>query len=229
MKKLNFVGGEPFIVAKHLGDLVKYCKDDLSLESVSIVTNGSKVTSQWLDEYGKYVDIIAVSCDSFNEETNRKIGRGQGTPLNHVRRLSRMCNKHGIKFKINTVVNQHNFQEDMNEPIRAIAPSRWKVFQVLMIERKNRSDETLRDMRSFLISDAEFQAFCDAHSGNECFVPVSNDIMRSSYLLLDEYMRFLNKGVGEPTESILKVGVAAALKHVYWDTKSFMERGGYYY
>ena len=52
--------------------------------------------------------------------------------------------------------------------------------------------------------------------------------MASSYLLLDEYLRFLNKGVGKPTKSILEIGVAAALKDVYWDEDRFEMRGGIY-
>ena len=46
MKKINFAGGEPFLIkkGKYLGELVKFCKEDLCLESVSIVTNGSMVS-----------------------------------------------------------------------------------------------------------------------------------------------------------------------------------------
>ena len=43
MKKVNFAGGEPFMQAEFLGELVQYCKETLKLESVSIVTNGSRV------------------------------------------------------------------------------------------------------------------------------------------------------------------------------------------
>ena len=52
--------------------------------------------------------------------------------------------------------------------------------------------------------------------------------MASSYLLLDEYLRFLNKGVGKPTQSILEIGVDAALENVYWDEDGFEKRGGVY-
>jgi hypothetical protein len=45
------------------------------LESVSIVNNGSKVTEKWMSEYAYYLDIMAVSCDSFDGETNKRIGR----------------------------------------------------------------------------------------------------------------------------------------------------------
>ncbi len=55
MKKINFSGGEPFIQArgKYVGDLVVYCKQELQLESVSIVTNGSLVKEGWFVKYGK--------------------------------------------------------------------------------------------------------------------------------------------------------------------------------
>lgn len=41
-------------------------------------------------------------------------------------------------------------------------------------------------------------------------------------------MRFLNKNVKEPTKSILKIGVQAAMNDVYWDEESFARRGGEY-
>jgi radical S-adenosyl methionine domain-containing protein 2 len=54
--------------------------------------------------------------------------------------------------------------------------------------------------------------------------------MAKSYLLLDEYMRFLDKGNGleKTSESILKVSVAEALLQVEWDVESFEKRGGIY-
>ncbi len=228
MEKINFAGGEPFMNAELLGQLVQYCKETLKLESVSVVTNGSKVSQKWLAKYGQYLDIMAISCDSFVEATNTKIGRGTGTHLKTVMNLSQKCKEHGIMLKINTVVNQYNFHEDMNAAIEEIQPFRWKCFQVLIVPEENGSEDTLRDGRRFLINDDEWHRFCDKHKHQECFVPESNDVMASSYLLLDEYLRFLNKGVGKPTKSILEIGVAAALKDVYWDEGGFEMRGGIY-
>lgn len=73
MEKINFSGGEPFLPqgGKHLGEMVKYCKETLKLQSVTIVSNGSLITEKWLKNYGKFLDILAVSCDSFDEETNK--------------------------------------------------------------------------------------------------------------------------------------------------------------
>lgn len=54
MEKINFSGGEPFIKNKgnYVGQLVHYCKQELDLPSVTIVSNGSLITEEWFQEYG---------------------------------------------------------------------------------------------------------------------------------------------------------------------------------
>lgn len=49
MRKINFSGGEPFTKPQFLGNLVKFCKVDLALESVTIVSNGSLITEKWFE------------------------------------------------------------------------------------------------------------------------------------------------------------------------------------
>ena len=78
---------------------------------------------------GEFLDIMAVSCDSFDEETNRLIGRYQ-TGKDHLRCLRNVrdwCRQYHVAFKINTVVNTYNVDEDMSHNIRELAPVRWKV------------------------------------------------------------------------------------------------------
>ena len=165
MRKINFAGGEPFLEPKFLGELARYvlfqtailtstsslievngfryCKEDLRMESISVVTNGSKVKEEWLKKYAKYLDIMAVSCDSFDEATNKLVGRGKGTHLDTFINLSKLCRKYNIKFKVNTVVCRYNFKEDMNAAIEKVQPFRWKCFQVLVIPGENDSSATL--------------------------------------------------------------------------------------
>lgn len=131
MKKINISGGEPFLFP-HLGDLIQFCKTELNLESTGIISNGSKVTLKWLEEYGEYLDILGISCDSFDDETNRKIGRKdegnlKGVHKNKVKLIAEWCRDRKIMFKLNTVVNKWNWEEDMNDCIEEIAPFRWKV------------------------------------------------------------------------------------------------------
>ncbi|KAL9606963.1 MAG: hypothetical protein Q9204_009395, partial [Flavoplaca sp. TL-2023a] len=80
----------------------------------------------------------------------------------------------------------------------------------------------------FTISNGEYQTFLSRHAYQKSLVPESNAVMKSSYLILDENMRFLNKGVKEPTKSILEIGVPAAMNDVYWDEASFARREGEY-
>ncbi|KAL3832556.1 hypothetical protein ACJMK2_024189 [Sinanodonta woodiana] len=234
MQKINFSGGEPFIVNKgeHLGEMVRFCKEELELPSVSIVSNGSLIKEKWFVKYGQYLDILAVSCDSFNPETNALIGRQQGrrNHLDSLMRVRKWCQGHQVAFKLNTVVNKYNKDEDMVEEINKLSPYRWKVFQCLLIDGENAGEDALRNAESFLLTDEEFQDFLHRHKDVKCLVPESNKTMKDSYLILDEFMRFLDctKGAKEPSRSILDVGVTDALKFSGFDEKMFFKRGGKY-
>jgi len=234
MKKINFSGGEPFLHAELLGKMVRYCKKDLQLESVSIVSNGSKITLNWMERFAKYLDIIAVSCDSFDEGTLQLIGRGTGsTSQNHLKQLKlikRWCTECKVAFKINTVVNIHNWEEDMRQEINDLCPVRWKVFQCLLIEGENVGEDAMRDARELVISEPQWKQFLSRHGDVKMMVPESNDAMRNSYLILDEQMRFLDcrEGKKTPSKSLLDVGVKDALNRSGFDEKMFLKRGGQY-
>ncbi|KAM5165534.1 S-adenosylmethionine-dependent nucleotide dehydratase RSAD2 [Mantella aurantiaca] len=234
MEKINFSGGEPFLQDRgnFVGKLVEYCKKELKLPSVSIVSNGSLITEKWFQVYGEHLDILAVSCDSFVEEVNKLIGRGQGRK-NHVEKLMKIrkwCRDYNVAFKINSVINHYNVDEDMTKEIEMISPIRWKVFQCLIIDGENCGDDALRQAEKFVISDEQFRSFLDRHKNNKCLVPESNQQMRDSYLILDEYMRFLDcrNGRKDPSRSILDVGVENAIKFSGFDEKMFFKRGGKY-
>jgi radical S-adenosyl methionine domain-containing protein 2 len=113
--------------------------------------------------------------------------------------------------------------------VRELAPCRWKVFQVLMVQDENDSDETLRNMNKFRITD-EFDVFCNKHRHVKHFILEENSIMASSYLLVDESICFMDKGIGpmKLSDSILDVGVMKALSQVRWDYTAFKKRGGIY-
>ncbi|CAG8550244.1 12798_t:CDS:1 [Funneliformis caledonium] len=231
MRKLNFAGGEPFLYPKYLGDLVRYCKQDLGLESVSIVTNGSKVKRDWFIRYGEYLDIMAVSCDSFNEKTNVRIGRGQGLHLKAVQEVSSLCREFRVKFKVNTVVCRYNWQEDMNHDISLLQPFRWKCFQVLIVPGENTgTDGTLRNATEFQISSAEFEAFINRHAKvhGEKLVPEPNNLLRHSYLMIDEHLRFYASGNTPSVLTLLDTDLQTLLKDAGWDEAAFIKRSGVY-
>nr|ALM30210.1 viperin [Branchiostoma japonicum] len=234
MEKVNFSGGEPFIKdrGRYVGELVRFCKVELGLPSVSIVSNGSLITEDWFNKYGEWLDILAISCDSFDEGTNRRIGRHQ-TGKGHLRCLRQVrtwCQQYKVAFKINSVVNRYNIDEDMSSEIMELNPIRWKVFQCLLIGGENAGPEALRNAEDMVIPDQEFDQFVRRHEHVTCLVPESNEKMKDSYLILDEYMRFLDcrEGRKKPSKSLLDVGVQGAIQFSGFDEKMFLKRGGKY-
>lgn len=235
MQRLNISGGEPFLHPEFLGKLFRYAKVELGVDT-GVICNGSKVTDQWLDKYGQYLDWMGVSCDSFNEDTNELIGRRDGSKRHgehwrRVQRIAEYCHARmpPLKFKMNTVVNRYNVEEDMNSALEVLKPQRWKVFQVLLLEGENTGPGALRNADDLVVSNEEFQRFLERHKAHNP-VAEDNDAMENSYLLLDEEMRFLNCQGGKkiPGRSIFEVGVHAALAGAGWEPETFEDRGGIY-
>ena len=225
-RKLNIAGGEPFIYPRYLGELIKQCKENIKIEKISVITNGSLVKKDFFEKFGKYIDVFGVSCDSFDKETNIKIGRGKkGENVQKLFEIRELCKQYGIKFKLNTVVCNYNKDENMVKNIKKLNPDRWKVFQVLMVKGENEDKVT-----QFQITNEEFKQFVERHKEIKCMVAESNDNMKSSYLILDEKMRFLDKGDGDEidSQSILEVGVEKALESIVYDEKEFKKRKGDY-
>ncbi|KAI1157714.1 hypothetical protein F5B18DRAFT_665753 [Nemania serpens] len=227
LRLLKAAGSKPFLYPDRLATLCRFCKEELGLESVSIISNGTKIRKRWMEKHGQWVDVLGVSCDSFDEETNKAIGRGTGDNVKQLFKIRDWCREFQIKFKLNTVICIHNWEEHMANKVQELEPFRWKVFQVLYVEGENDSLEEdvrvakrKRNAKKLLISDNQFKAFCDKHQHVVSFVPEPNTLMASSYLILDEYLCFLDKGTGaeKQSRSILDVGVQKALS----------ERGGVY-
>jgi radical S-adenosyl methionine domain-containing protein 2 len=126
----------------------------------------------------RWVDVLGVSCDSFDEETNARIGRGSGENIAQLSRIRARCRSRGVKFKLNTVICTHNWREDMATAVERLDPFCWKVFQMLLVEGENDDggtdsalDKRKHDAWELLISDEQFRAFWDCHEHLVCFVP----------------------------------------------------------
>lgn len=63
------------------------------------MSNGSLIKRSWMARYGQYLDILAISCDSFVERTNLQIGRGKGQHLTQLEAIRDWCKEFGIGFK----------------------------------------------------------------------------------------------------------------------------------
>ena len=241
-QKLNFAGGEPFLpqYKAQLGEMIRFAKIDCKFPSVSIITNGVYLDREWLAEFHSYLDILGVSCDSAKDELNKLIGRGDGDHTRHVRRVAALCHEFGIMLKLNTVVNRHNWEEDLSAFVDELRPMRWKIFQVLPLEGENTGTGALRSVAGLTVTDAEFDSYVRRNS-RALRVPAmiraeGNAAMRCSYVLVDEFGRFLDSSLGgkRPTESMLVIGIDAALQQLAasdgggFDAAAFYQRDGHY-
>jgi len=199
------------------------------------IRHGNINYHQWLplstdiiDEMSNYLDWLGVSIDSLRVETLIKTGRilrrQAEFDLTELQELLLLA-KHGynLKIKINTVVHALNYQEDLVPVLNLIQPNRWKVFQVLPMKGQNDGCEDL------LITRDQFDSFVNRH---RTYMPVAepNDLMRSSYMLLDPAGRFFNDAAGFHTYSrpIIDVGIEQAFADVGYNRETFLKRGGIY-
>ena len=207
-RKINFAGGEPTLCA-WISDAMRLAKSRGL--TTSIVTNGSRVSPEWLDDLDGCLDIFALSVDSVDADTQIGVGRVAAgkAPMSADDYLD-ICaavKKRGIRLKVNTVVNRFNADEDFRPFILAARPERWKIFQVLPVRFQN--DARIGE---FEISDDEFRRYVERNSSvserGVKVVPETNELMTGSYAMVDPLGRFYDDVRGMHTYSapILKVG-----------------------
>ncbi len=228
-EKITFAGGEPTL-CPWLFELIQCAKSNGM--TTMIVTNGSRITDEWLIKYQKHLDWITVSIDSLDTATNLLSGRAltgkKALAKEHYIKTLQKIKQTGYRLKINTVVSATNWQEDMSDFIIETAPERWKLFQVLPVSGQNSGC-----VDDFLITAQQFNQFIDRHAAINQHLPVvpeNNDQMTASYVMVDPAGRFFDNSIGQHSYSraILSVGVEEALKDVHTDYDKFVDRDGLY-
>ena len=228
-RKINFAGGEPTL-CPWLPDLI--CRAKRLGLVTSIVTNGSRITPEYLRALSGNLDWIALSVDSVNpcilRHTGRMTKRGPMSADTYLK-IARDIKRYEIRLKVNTVVNRLNHEENLSVFIRSAGPERWKIFQALAVEGQND-----RDIANMTVTPNEFCAYVKRNRegvghGVEV-VPESNDLMTGSYIMVDPDGRFFDNTKGRHTysRSILKAGVSAALEDIDVYPDRFSERQGLY-
>ena len=228
-QKITFAGGEPTL-CPWISDLIRTAKE--SGMTTMIVSNGSKITEEFLLANKNQLDWIAISIDSLNPEINIKMGRAiagiKSLSIEYYISLIDRIKAHGYGLKINTVVCSKNYTEDLNTFIQYAKPKRWKVLQVLPMEGQN--DQNINELK---INDDQFQEFLKNHSNLEDvtnIIPETNSQMKGSYAMVDPAGRFFDNATGKHNYSrpIIEIGPFLAIQQVNYDIKKFESRGGWY-
>ena len=229
-EKINFAGGEPML-CPWLPNLIERAKEHGMV--TSIVTNGSRINEQWLDDLNENLDWIGLSIDTVDSEKLIRLGRAIGgkIPITEKRYLSIILaiKQRDIRLKINTVVTSVTWQEDFTSFIRLAKPERWKLLQALSVKGQN--DAHIAD---FVITTEQFEAYVQRNRTVEDYgisvVPESNEAMTESYVMIDPAGRFFDntQGFYRYSDPILEVGVKKALGQVSINSERFHQRGGEY-
>lgn len=230
--KINFAGGEP-LLHRDIDSLLRLARE-LDFKT-SIITNGSRITREWLVKNAPSLDIIGISCDSAVPEILKQIGRGNGNSAEHTKNIFswiedyNQSSDRAIYRKLNSVITRYNWDEDMSSYVRSLNIDRWKIFQVLRIEGENNFS-----FPNFEISNNEFMSFLQRHVILERdgiqVVAEDNTDMTDSYLMVNPEGRFYfnTDGKYRHSEPIHIVGIEEALDQINFSKEKFLKREGFY-
>ncbi len=230
-KKVNFAGGEPTLVP-FLPDLIEYAKKKGLF--VSIISNGTGISKNFLDRCGIFIDLIGLSIDSSNMSVEKALGRAvrnenSSTPYSHVkviREKAKWIHDYNIPLKINTTITPLNWKENMQELIRELKPIRWKVFQVHKIFGIN--DGFFKEFGE--LTTEQYYNFINRHQELNPQYETSN-MIRDYYCMITPDGRFYQDTNNHHnySDSVLEIGVLNAFKQVAFSEDKFNQRNACYF
>ncbi|MBR4504962.1 MAG: viperin family antiviral radical SAM protein [Candidatus Methanomethylophilaceae archaeon] len=183
VEKINLAGGEPLMYP--FLDQMCYLIKGMGFK-LSIVSNGSLITDDWLSRMEGVVDWIGLSIDSVDEEDEMLIGRGSGGHLDNVAEVARMAREHGIRVKLNITVVRRSWMKDFGPLTERIRPDRVKCFRALTLRNAN---DDVPDTWS--VTNEQFADFRRRHEGIGNILFEDNEDMVASYVMFDPMGRWM--------------------------------------
>lgn len=215
--RINLVGGEVFMCT-YLQQIIDYI--NARGIDVSIVTNGSFLTNDFVEKNNKKISSIGISVDSLNYDTNIKIGRCQKNKTISKIELIDLCNiikKSGIKLKINHCISKFNCNEDISQFITDVQPDRFKIFQMSIVEGIN---ERCKNMQ---VAREEFELCCEKYKSLHAVIEKEEE-MKESYLMIDSIGDFYIDRSDAPLGNAVTESFTEMMKKAKLDDTSFKKR-----
>lgn len=222
--RMSLAGGEPLLFPE---ETLRIANEANSIGfKVSLITNGRLLHQHKDSGLSKELSTLGISLDSANTETNIGIGRatsGQVLELDNLYETITLFRHQNpqIKIKVNTVVNELNWNEDMTSVIEAIRPDKWKVLKALPIITNDLS-----------ISNSKFNAYIARHQHfSRVISSEDNQEMTESYIMIDPQGRFFQNQT-RPVSSasylyslpIIEVGAKQAFDEIHFSSDKFAHR-----
>ena len=222
--RLSIVGGEPILFqdkTRFVVETAVACGAE-----VSAITNGSHLENVF--PFAHLLSQVGVSLDSFNHETNLKIGRQCNGHTLSIEDISAKLNAlHAInpkvRVKVNSVVNQNNFAETLVDKVVALGVSKYKILRQMPFgDCKGVTDE---QFYTFLRNNYREDLFdCD---GNVRHIFVEdNSVMTQSYLMIAPNGCLFQNGGAEYRYSrpLMDIPFETALEEVGFAEEKFFDR-----
>lgn len=225
--RLSLAGGETLLHPMRTTQIAQEAKD-LGFD-ISLITNGSLLDFQQFPDLAESISMLGISIDSAIPATNCQTGRadysGKILDLEKLITTIEFAKElyPGLRVKINTVVNELNFREDLTRTIERIQPDKWKVLKALPVIT---SDLT--------ISEDQFEEFTNRHKHMAGILSVENNHdMTESYIMVDPagcfFQNQTNSAATNPyihSQSIIKIGAKEAFKQIQFNAEKFASRYG---
>lgn len=172
VERITYCGGEPLLYP-NLIELMKYSKS-LGITN-NIITNGSLLNEDNLDDYMPFIDKITFSIDSPSDYVNCSIGRGKHH-YEHIKRILPLIHQKypHVIIEINSVVTRESIKE-VDYMFESIAGElsfygikKWKISRFCPLRGYAKARENL-----FSLPDKVFDAIKNKYDGQKAMFEIS--------------------------------------------------------
>ena len=178
VRRITWTGGEALLY-KDLETLVKKAKSNGIINH--LITNGRAFTKEKIDSLAPVLDIVTLSLDSCDNETNHLMGRGYEQYDNISKIVAYLKEKYPhLKIKINTVACKLNIEKlmEISSFILDNGIDRWKIFRFMDLR-----GDAVSNKDKFWISSEEFEEL--KKKVNE--ILISKDYYEHSFIDIDDF------------------------------------------
>lgn len=152
VRRITWTGGEALLYAE-LKSLIKKAKENGIINH--LITNGRAFTTEMIDRLVPMLDIVTLSLDSCDSETNEKMGRGK-SQYEEVSLIVSYLRQHypHLQIKLNTVACKMNIDNltEISEFIMRNSINRWKIFRFMDLR-----GDAIINKDDFWITSEEFE------------------------------------------------------------------------
>jgi len=222
--RLSVVGGEPVLFADRACMTIEIAAQNGA--DVSVISNGSRLENIY--PVVPLLSQVGVSIDSFDHQTNMRIGRQcGGKTLDYSQVSDKFCKLRdlnpSVQLKINTVVNQNNFDEILVDKVASLGVSKYKILRQMPFgDCEGVTDE---QFHTFLKNNYREDLFAGDGRDRHIFVE-DNSLMTRSYLMISPSGCLFQNGQKEYKYSapLMDTPFETALQQIQFDPDKFRSR-----